>query len=51
MGLTHLNISLKSYASSKAYQSQFLVDTGATCSLAPAAELRKIGIEVVGNWL
>jgi clan AA aspartic protease len=49
MGLTHLNVSLKSFASSKTYQSQFLVDSGATDSLAPGAELQKIGIEVVGK--
>jgi clan AA aspartic protease len=49
MGLTHLNVRLKSFASSKTYQSQFLVDSGATDSLAPGAELQKIGIEVVGK--
>jgi clan AA aspartic protease len=49
MGLTHLNGRLKSFASSKTYQSQFLVGSGATDSLAPGAELQKIGIEVVGK--
>ncbi len=32
-----------------AYEADFLVDTGATDSLAPAAELRKIGVVPVGK--
>jgi len=31
------------------YEADFLVDTGATDSLAPAAELRKAGIQPVGK--
>jgi clan AA aspartic protease len=49
MGLTHLTVSLKSFTSAKTYKSQFLVDTGATDSLAPAPELQKIGIKVIGK--
>lgn len=49
MGLTHLTVRLKGFTSSATYQSQFLVDTGATDSLAPAAELQKIGIKVIGK--
>jgi clan AA aspartic protease len=33
------------------YQADFLVDTGATDSLAPAAELRKIGVQPVGKMV
>jgi hypothetical protein len=49
MGLTHLTVELKSFTSAKTYQSQFLVDTVATDSLAPAAELRNIGIKAIGK--
>ena len=49
MGLTHLTVRLKGFTSSETYQSQFLVDTGATDSLAPASELKKIGIKVIGK--
>jgi hypothetical protein len=31
------------------YQSSFLVDTGATDSMAPGSELRSAGIEPVGR--
>lgn len=31
------------------YEADFLVDTGATDSLAPAAELRRIGVHPVGT--
>ena len=49
MGLTHLTVHLKSFTLGKTYRSQFLVDTGATDSQAPAAELRKIGIKIIGK--
>jgi hypothetical protein len=49
MCLMHLSVSLKSFSSAKTYKSQFLVDTGATDSLAPAPELQKIGIKVIGK--
>ena len=49
MGLTHLTVRLKSFTPSETYQSRFLVDTGATDSLAPAAELQKTGIKVIGK--
>jgi len=49
MGLTRVAVKLKSFSSSDIYQSQFLVDTGATDSLAPASELKKIGIKSVGK--
>ena len=49
MGLTHVVVSLKSFASNQTFEGTFLVDTGATDSLVPASELRKIGIEPIGK--
>lgn len=49
MGLTRVAVKVRSCSSSDFYQSQFLVDTGATDSLAPAAELKKIGIKAIGK--
>jgi clan AA aspartic protease len=49
MGLTRIVVRLRSFISSDFYQSQFLVDTGATDSLAPASELKKIGIKAIGK--
>ena len=48
MGLTHVTVKLRSLGSSNgSYEADFLVDTGATDSLAPAAELNKIGVQPV----
>lgn len=50
MGLTHVTVTLRGLGSSDgAYEADFLIDTGATDSLAPAAELRKIGVRPVGT--
>ena len=50
MGLTHVTVRLKSLAGPNGgYEADFLVDTGATDSLAPAAELRRAGIQPVGQ--
>ena len=50
MGLTHVIVRLKNLAGPNAgYEADFLVDAGATDSLAPAAELRKAGIQPVGK--
>jgi clan AA aspartic protease len=50
MGLTHVTVALKSLRSQNGeYEADFLVDTGATDSLAPGSELRKIGIETAGK--
>ena len=49
MGLTHVTVALKGLgAANGTYEADFLVDTGATDSLAPAAALRKIGIRPAG---
>jgi clan AA aspartic protease len=49
MGLTHVTVTLKNLGpSGGAYEADFLVDTGATDSLVPAAELKKIGVQPMG---
>jgi len=50
MGLTRVTVSLQALDSADGkYETEFLVDTGATDSLAPAGQLRKIGLEPVGT--
>ena len=50
MGLTHVTVKLRSLADANGgYEADFLVDTGATDSLAPGAELRRVGIRPVGK--
>lgn len=50
MGLIHVMVGLRSLGSSNgSYEAEFLVDTGATDSLAPAAELNQIGVQPVGR--
>jgi clan AA aspartic protease len=49
LGLTRVAVRLKSFVSGDSFQAQFLVDTGATDSVAPASELRRIGIQSIGK--
>jgi clan AA aspartic protease len=49
MGLSYVTVSLRAAGHRKKYQASFLVDTGATDTMAPAAELRKIGIKPIGK--
>ena len=50
MGLIHVTVALKNLAvANGTYEADFLVDTGATDSLAPAAALKKIGIQPKGR--
>jgi clan AA aspartic protease len=50
MGLTHVRVTLRPLPKSrKKYQDVFLVDTGATDSLAPGNSLRKAGIRPIGK--
>ncbi len=50
MGLIHVTVALKNLApAGGAYEADFLVDTRATDSLAPADELKKIGMEPAGK--
>src|SRR5258705_3898824 len=56
MGLTHVEVELsrmnsKDQNGQYTYNAKFLVDTGAMDSMAPASELRKVGIEPVGKRL
>src|SRR5688572_28150061 len=51
MGLTHVAVKLQPVGSENAYNANFLVDTGALDSLAPATELKRIGVKPVGKRL
>jgi clan AA aspartic protease len=50
MGLIHVTTTLRSLPKSKKkYEADFLVDTGATDSLAPTKGLKKAGIKPIGK--
>ena len=50
MGLTKVTTKLSAFGnSSKSYEAVFLVDTGATDSMAPTDELGKIGVNKEGK--
>jgi len=49
MGLTHVAVSLLNSDSKDTYNAEFLVDTGAMDTMAPASELKKIGIAAEGK--
>lgn len=50
MGLTHVTVKLRNLASANGgYEADFLVDSGATDSLAPGGELRRIGLQPIGR--
>lgn len=49
MGLTHVAVRLFNSASPDTYEADFLVDTGATDTMAPASDLKKIGIQPLGK--
>ena len=50
MGLTHVTVKVRNLASNEGgYEADFLVDTGVTDSLAPASELRNIGVRPAGK--
>lgn len=49
MGLTHVAVRLFNSTSPNTYEADFLVDTGATDTMAPASELKKIGIKPLGK--
>jgi len=52
MGLTHVTVQLRSLGTANGkYEADFLVDTGATDSLAPATELQAIGVKPVGKTI
>ena len=49
MGLTHVVVRLFNSPSSDKYEADFLVDTGATDTMAPASDLKRIGIQPLGK--
>lgn len=49
MGLTHVAVELKNFHTKQSYTANFLVDTGAWHSMAPASELKRIGITPIGT--
>lgn len=51
MGLTHVAVRLLHSDPKDTYNADFLVDTGTMDTMAPASELKKIGIRPVGKDL
>src|ERR1700675_3302021 len=50
MGLIHVTVTLRRFEEpNPSYETDFLVDTGATDSMAPARELHRIGVSPVGR--
>lgn len=50
MGLTHVTVRLTAAAGNGLfYEADFLVDTGATDSMAPANHLQRVGVKEVGK--
>src|SRR6476619_6858869 len=49
MGLTHVAVKIGRLGSGDLYDAKFLVDTGDSDAMAPASELRRVGIEPVGT--
>ena len=50
MGLTYVTVKITSMSnSSKSYESNFLVDTGATDSSIPSSALKEIGVQPEGK--
>jgi clan AA aspartic protease len=51
MGLTHVAVRLINSVSSDTYNADFLVDTGAMDTMAPASDLKRIGLQPIGKDL
>jgi clan AA aspartic protease len=49
MGLTHVEVRIGNLGSNNLYDAEFLVDTGAVESMAPASELKRVGLKPVGK--
>lgn len=49
IGLTHVEVRVRSPNSKELYTANFLIDTGALHSVAPASELTRIGIQPRGT--
>jgi clan AA aspartic protease len=51
MGLTHVPVTVSNIFTRDSFIASFLIDTGATDSMVPASQLRRIGIEPVTKRL
>lgn len=49
MGLVHVTVTLKKPGASAGFEGLFLVDTGATDSMAPASDLEAAGIHPISS--
>jgi len=49
LGLTHVAVRIKNFGSEESYTADFLVDTGAWHSMAPASELKRLGVKPLGS--
>ena len=49
MGLTHVAVKVRNRVSKDTFTANFLVDTGATDSMVPACELKRIGVQPSGK--
>ncbi len=49
MGLTHVAVTIRNSRTCESFTKNFLIDTGATESMAPASDLKRIGIKPVGK--
>ena len=45
MGLTHVPVTISNPMTQDSFTADFLIDTGATDSMVPASELKRIGVE------
>ena len=49
MGLTHVPVTVSNFTTNDSFTADFLIDTGATESMVPASELKRIGVEPLGK--
>lgn len=49
MGLTHVPVTVSNFITNDSFTAEFLIDTGATESMVPASELKRIGVEPNGK--
>ncbi|HET8782231.1 MAG TPA: clan AA aspartic protease [Pyrinomonadaceae bacterium] len=49
MGLTHVPVTVSNFLTNDSFTAEFLIDTGATESMVPASELKRIGVEPLGK--
>jgi len=49
MGLTHVPVTVTNLTTHESFTGNFLIDTGATESMVPADELKRIGVEPDGK--